>query len=331
MLYKDAGVNIKSAETVLKRIKMLAKKTFNKGVLSEIGSFGGLFDITLLNMKSPVLVSSIDSVGTKVKVASMAGKYRGIGMDMVNHSVNDILTLGAKPLFFLDYFASSKLNPGVLAEIVEGMSAACIENNCALIGGETAEMPGVYKKGEFDLAGTIIGGAEREKLITGKDIKKGDIVIGLPSSGLHTNGFSLARRVFFEELGWKIDKYIPEISDTIGNILLAVHTSYLNIVFPYLPSIKGIAHITGGGFYDNIVRILPEALNVIITKGKWDIPYIFKLIQKYGNVPEKEMFHTFNMGIGMVIITDDSSLSGKIKGSIEIGYVENGSKEVVIK
>ncbi len=331
MLYKDAGVNIKSAETALKRIKILAKKTFNKGVLSEIGSFGGLFDISRINIKSPVLVSSIDGVGTKVRVASMAGKYKGIGMDIVNHSVNDILTLGAKPLFFLDYFASSKLNPGVLTEIIEGMSSACIENNCALIGGETAEMPGVYKKGEFDLAGTIIGGAERGKLITGRNIKKGDIVIGLPSSGLHTNGFSLARKVFFEKLRWKIDKYIPEISDTIGNALLAVHTSYLNIVFPYLSSIKGIAHITGGGFYDNIVRILPGAINVVIMKSRWDVPHIFNLIQKYGDVPEYEMFHTFNMGIGMVIITDDSSLSGKIKGSVEIGYVENGNKEVIIK
>jgi len=331
MLYKDAGVNIKSAESALKNIKILAKKTFKKGVLSDIGSFGGLFDISQVKLKNPVLVSSTDSVGTKVKIASMAGKYKGIGMDMVSHSVNDILTLGAQPLFFLDYFASSRLDPEILVEIIEGISDACIENNCSLIGGETAELPGVYRQGEFDLVGTIIGSVEKEKIITGKNIQKGDILIGLSSSGLHTNGFSLARKIFFEKLNWDIDKYIPEISTTIGDVLLTVHRSYFSSVYPYLSTIKGIAHITGGGFYDNIPRILPKNLNVIITKKGWEIPFIFKLIQKYGDVPEEEMFHTFNMGIGMVLITDNISLLDKIDGSLKIGFVEKGNGRIIIR
>ena len=331
MLYKDAGVNIKSADKSLRRIKELARKTFGRGVLSDIGAFGGLFEVSQIGLNNPVLVSSIDGVGTKVKIAAMSGKYKGIGIDIVNHSVNDILTLGAKPLFFLDYFATAQLNPDVLSEIIEGISDACIENSCSLIGGETAEMPGVYLENEFDLAGAIVGGVEKGKIITGEKIKEGDIVIGLPSSGLHTNGFSLARKIFFEKLGWGVDRYIPEISATLGEALLRTHTSYFSVVYPHISNVKGIAHITGGGFYDNIPRILPDNLDAVIIKDRWEINPIFKLIQKYGDVPENEMFHTFNMGIGMVIITDDASLLSKVKNSIEIGYVEKGNKQVIIK
>jgi phosphoribosylformylglycinamidine cyclo-ligase len=338
--YSDAGVSIDNANLAVAKIRDFAKSTFNERTLTEIGSFGGMFSAAFPEMREPVLVASADGVGTKLKIAFDTGIHNTIGQDLVNHCVNDILVQGARPLFFLDYFATGKLSPDVTASVVEGISIACKENGCVLLGGETAEMPGFYKDGEYDLAGFIVGVVDKSKVIDGKNIKAGDVVLGLPSNGLQTNGYSLARKLFFETGGYKVDSFVEELGESVGEALLKTHASFLKPLDKLLDSgkIKGLAHITGGGFLENIPRILPENVSVEIKRGTWNELPIFGLMQKLGNVEEKEMFRTFNMGVGMVIIcaeSDKEAIVSHIENSgekcFEIGRVISGNKEVVIK
>jgi len=304
--YSDAGVSLLKGEEVVKRIKKHVKETFTPEVLLDSGLFAGAIDLKKIKkFSNPVLLSSIDGAGTKTNIAKQMNKWDSIGQDLVNHSVNDILCHGGIPLAFLDYIASAKLEPEIIEQIVEGMSIACKENNVSLIGGETAEMPGTYSEGEIDVAGTIIGIAEKNKLITGKKIKEKDVLIGLPSTGLHTNGYSLARKVL-EKTGRSLkEQFVAEKEDlTIGDELLKIHKSYLNEVSFLMQKfeLKGIAHITGGGLKGNLPRIFPEGIGAIINQNKIKVPFIFKFLQENGNIPEEEMFKTFNMGIGMVLI-----------------------------
>lgn len=303
MDYKQAGVDIEAGNEVVRRIRSMARGTFTPGVLSEIGSFGGLFQLSASGISDPVLVASADGVGTKLRVAFMAGVHRTIGRDLVNHCVNDILVQGAQPLFFLDYLATGRLDPEVAVQVVEGLAAGCRENGCALLGGETAEMPGFYADGEYDVAGFIVGAVARDRVIDGKQIGPGDALIGIPSSGLHTNGYSLARRIAFDIAGLRVDSHVPELGTTIGDALLAVHRSYLPLMRPLLGTglIKGMAHITGGGITDNLPRILPEGTAAEIDRSAWTVPSIFDWLQRTGGVPEDDMLRTFNMGIGLVV------------------------------
>ena len=333
--YSDAGVSIDNANLAVEKIKNFAKSTFNERTLTEIGSFGGMFSGAFPEMRDPVLVASADGVGTKLKIAFDTGIHNTIGQDLVNHCVNDILVQGARPLFFLDYFATGKLSPEVTASVVEGISIACKENGCVLLGGETAEMPGFYGDGEYDLAGFIVGVVDKSKVIDGKNIEPGDVVLGLPSNGLQTNGYSLARKLFFEVGGYKVDSYIEELGETGGEALLKTHTSFLKPLENLLDSgkIKGLAHITGGGFLENIPRILPENVSVEIKRGTWNELPIFGLMQKLGNVSDKEMFRTFNMGIGMIVICgeeDKEFVQNSLGEYFEVGRVVEGSKEVEI-
>jgi len=302
--YKDAGVDIQAGEKLVESIKGMVKDTHTPGVLSNIGGFGGLFRPDFTGFRDPVLVSSVDGVGTKLKVAFMAGKYDTVGQDLVNHCVNDIAVCGAEPLFFLDYFSTGKLEQHVAYDVIKGFTIACRENDCALIGGETAEMPDLYKEGEFDLAGTVVGVVDRSEIIDGKDVREGDILIGFSSSGLHTNGYSLARKVLFSK--YKIDDHVDDLGTTVGEALLAVHRSYLAIIrkLKSLDGIKALSHITGGGIIGNTKRVVPEGYELDIDWDSWDRPAIFDLIKKTGNVPEDDMRQTFNLGIGLVSITD---------------------------
>lgn len=336
--YADAGVDIDAATRATDRIKQLAKQTFNARTLSEIGSFGGMFDGAFPELKQPVLVASADGVGTKLKIAFLAGVHNTIGRDLVNHCVNDILVQGARPLFFLDYIATGKLLPDVVAAIVEGIAQGSRENGCVLLGGETAEMPDFYAEGEYDVAGFIVGVVDKEKIIDGKQIAAGDVLLALPSVGLHTNGYSLARKLFFEVAGHEVNTRLDELDATIGEALLQPHVSYLKPLDGLLDSgmIKGLAHITGGGLTDNIPRILPEHSAVEIKKGSWPILPIFQIMQKVGSVSEAEMYRTFNMGVGMVIVTSQSD-AGPVKSRLqalgeqvhEIGSVIEGHSEVL--
>jgi phosphoribosylformylglycinamidine cyclo-ligase len=303
--YSDAGVDIDAATRATDRIKELARTTFNERTLSEIGSFGGMFDGAFPNMSQPVLVASADGVGTKLKVAFATGVHNTVGRDLVNHCVNDILVQGARPLFFLDYVATGKLSPEVIASVVEGVANGCRENGCVLLGGETAEMPGFYGEGEYDIAGFIVGVVDRAKIIDGKAIAPGDVLLALPSVGLHTNGYSLARKLFFEVAGYEPQTYLPEVGMTAGEALLQPHVSYLRPLEALLDVavIKGLAHITGGGLTDNIPRILPAGTAVKIEPGSWPVLPVFELFRRLGNVSDSEMFRTFNMGVGMVIVT----------------------------
>jgi phosphoribosylformylglycinamidine cyclo-ligase len=305
MDYKAAGVDIDAGNETVRRIRGLARSTFTSGVLSEIGSFGGLFKLEPGQFREPVLVASADGVGTKLRVAFLAQRHDTIGGDLVNHCVNDILVQGAEPLFFLDYLATGRLSPAVAESIVGGIAAACRENSCALLGGETAEMPGFYGDGEYDLAGFIVGAVDRPRLITGRAIAVGDVLVGVPSSGLHTNGYSLARRVVFEHLRLDVDSYVPELSRTVGDALLEPHRSYLPIVGPLLDAgrIKGMAHITGGGITDNLPRVLPHGTAAVVDTAAWDVPPIFTWLQRSGSIPSDDMLRTFNMGIGLIIVT----------------------------
>jgi phosphoribosylformylglycinamidine cyclo-ligase len=337
--YSDAGVDIDAATRATDRIKELARQTFNQRTLSEIGSFGGMFDGAFPGLKQPVLVASADGVGTKLKIAFLANVHNTIGRDLVNHCVNDILVQGARPLFFLDYIATGKLEPETVAAIVEGIATGCRANGCVLLGGETAEMPDFYAGGEYDVAGFIVGVVDREKLIDGKAITEGDILLALPSVGLHTNGYSLARKLFFDVAGFKVDSHIDEIGVTVGDALLKTHVSYLQSLSPLLDggSIKGLAHITGGGLTDNIPRILPEGTAVEITKQSWPVLPIFNLMQSIGNVPESEMYRTFNMGVGMVVVIAPENTEAvkeeleKTGPVFEIGRVVQGNREVTFK
>jgi phosphoribosylformylglycinamidine cyclo-ligase len=303
MDYRQAGVDIDAGNSVVKRIRTLARQTFTPGVLSEIGSFGGLFDLSGAGVSDPVLVASADGVGTKLRLAFMTGRHDSIGRDLVNHCVNDILVQGAVPLFFLDYLATGRLEPDVAVQIVQGLAAACRENGCALLGGETAEMPGFYAEGEYDVAGFIVGIVSRGLLIDGKTIAPGDVLIGLRSSGLHTNGYSLARRVAFETAGLSHDSVVADLGTTIGDALLVPHRSYLPVIRPLLPQrmIKGMAHITGGGITDNLPRILPDGTHAEIDRAAWQVPPIFRWLQRTGQVPEGDMLRAFNMGIGLIV------------------------------
>jgi phosphoribosylformylglycinamidine cyclo-ligase len=305
MDYKASGVDIDAGNETVRRIRGLARATFTSGVLSEIGSFGGLFRLEPGQFREPVLVASADGVGTKLKVAFLAQRHDTIGGDLVNHCVNDVLVQGAEPLFFLDYLATGRLSPEVAESIVGGMAAACRENGCALLGGETAEMPGFYGDGEYDVAGFIVGAVDRSRLITGRTIAVGDVLVGLPSSGLHTNGYSLARRVIFEHLGLDIDTYVPELSRTVGDALLEPHRSYLPIIRPLLDGgrIKGMAHITGGGITDNLPRVLPHGTAAVVDTSAWEVPALFTWLERSGSIPHEDMMRTFNMGIGLIIVT----------------------------
>lgn len=310
--YKDSGVDIKAGEELINSIKDVVKETHNDNVLSNIGGFGALFTADFKKYKEPVLVSSVDGVGTKLIVAFKAGKYDTVGQDLVNHCVNDIAVCGATPLFFLDYFSTGKLEQNIGYNVIKGFSKACKENGVALIGGETAEMPDIYKEGEFDLAGTIVGVVDRENLITGDRISKGDRLIGFKSTGLHTNGYSLARKVLFSK--FDIDDSAEGLDGTIGEELLYVHKSYLNLItsLKEIDGVNGFSHITGGGIEGNTKRILPEGLKLSIDWSSWNRPVIFNLIQKTGNVPEEDMQATFNLGIGLVAVVSESSVE-KVK------------------
>lgn len=335
--YSDAGVDIDAADRATSRIKELARRTFNERTLSDIGSFGGMFDGAFPELRQPVLVASADGVGTKLKIAFLTGVHNTIGSDLVNHCVNDILVQGARPLFFLDYIATGKLSPDTIAAIIEGVTNGCRENGCVLLGGETAEMPGFYSDGEYDVAGFIVGIVDRDKVIDGKTIVPGDVVLGLASAGLHTNGYSLARKLFFDVAGYNVDTKLDRVGLAVGEALLQPHLSYLHVLGGLLDQevIKGLAHITGGGLTDNLPRILPDGTAVEITKGTWPILPIFTTMQELGSVSEAEMYRSFNMGVGMAIIcaSDDVQLlknhfAKENKKCYEIGRVVAGDKRV---
>jgi phosphoribosylformylglycinamidine cyclo-ligase len=338
MDYKDSGVDIDAGNEVVQRIRALARRTFTPGVLSEIGSFGGLFALSASGVREPVLVASADGVGTKLRVAFMTGIHDTIGRDLVNHCVNDILVQGARPLFFLDYLATGRLDPDVAVQIVEGLAGACRENGCALLGGETAEMPGFYADGEYDVAGFIVGVVDRSRIVDGRAIRAGDRLIGIPSSGLHTNGYSLARRIAFELAGLGVDDVVPELGQSIGEALLVPHRSYLPLIGPLLESgrIKGMAHITGGGITDNLPRVLPEGLEAVIDRSSWNVPAVFQWLQRAGSVPADDMLRTFNMGIGLIVacapehaapLLDELGRHGE-PGARVIGTIQDGRRGV---
>ena len=333
--YADAGVSIDNANLAVAKIREMARSTFNERTLTEIGSFGGMFSGAFPGMAEPILVASADGVGTKLKLAFETGIHNTVGADLVNHCVNDILVQGARPLFFLDYFATGKLEPDVTASVVEGMARACRENGCVLLGGETAEMPDFYPPGEYDLAGFIVGVVDKPRVIDGKSITPGDVVLGIPSTGLQTNGYSLARKLFFEIGGYSPDDFVDELGETVGEALLATHQSFLRPLEGLLDKgiIKGLAHITGGGFLENIPRILPDGVSVEINRGTWPELPIFSMMQRLGNVDEKEMFRTFNMGIGMVVICskgDKDAIADRVENCYEIGRVTSGTQTVKI-
>jgi len=302
--YADSGVDITGGDRAKQRIKYLAQRTFGKQVLSEIGGFGGLFRLDNAKYAAPVLVSSADGVGTKLKIAFALNTHHTVGADLVNHCVNDIAVQGATPLFFLDYLATGRLDEGVIEKVVSGLADACKANGCALIGGETAQMPGFYADGEYDLAGFIVGVVDKEKLITGAKIKVGDILIGFPSTGLHTNGYSLARKLFFEVAGYKPDQYVTAIKDKAGAALLKVHRSYLPIIKKLTAGdyTTGMAHITGGGITENLPRILPKGIAAHIELGSWPVLPIFEHLRELGSIEQEEMLRTFNLGIGLIAV-----------------------------
>jgi phosphoribosylformylglycinamidine cyclo-ligase len=332
MDYKSSGVDIDAGHETVRRIKSLARATFTPGVLSEIGSFGGLFSLGAA-WRDPVLVSSADGVGTKLKLAFMTGRHDTIGVDLVNHCVNDILVQGAVPLFFLDYLATGRLSPDVAEQIVKGLARGCQDNGCALLGGETAEMPGFYAKGEYDVAGFIVGAVERAHLITGSAISVGDVLIGL-----HTNGYSLARHVVFDGLKLSVDTHVPELGETVGEALLRPHRAYLAVIKPLLGTgmVKGMAHITGGGITDNLPRILPEGTTARVDRRSWRTPALFRWLGESGSVPEMDLRRALNMGIGLILVvapTDVDAvqaalLSAGEANSTVIGAIEAGTGEV---
>ncbi|MBI5139636.1 phosphoribosylformylglycinamidine cyclo-ligase [Candidatus Nomurabacteria bacterium] len=340
-LYTKAGVNIKKGNEVVKRIKSHVASTHNSAVLKNIGSFGGLFSLKdiLKKYKNPVLVQSIDGVGTKLSIAKLINKYQSVGEDIVGHSCGDIIAMGARPITFLDYVANEKLEPSVIEQMLLGMTKACRESGVALIGGETAEMPGTYTKGEHDIAGCITGIVEKDKIITGEKIKEGDMVLGFPSSGLHTNGFSLARKILFKKNKHTVRTKIKELGEPLGDALLKVHTNYTRPILKLLDAsveVRGIAHITGGGFIENIPRVLPKNLDAEIKKGSWPVLPIFSYLQKIGKVGEREMYTVFNMGIGLVVVVPQKEHK-KIKNLLKdykiflIGKIIKGSGKVIFQ
>lgn len=337
--YKEAGVNIDAANEAKHRIKNLARKTFNSQVLTEIGSFGALFRTDFRTMKDPVLVASTDGVGTKLKIAFMTGINNTIGYDLVAHCIDDIAVQGARPLFFMDYIATGELSPTVVADIIEGITKACLEANCPLIGGETAEMPGFYSKGEYDVAGFIVGVVDRDKIIDGSKIKPTDQLIGLPSLGLHTNGYSLARKLFFDTANHKPDTYLEELGCTVAESLLKPHKNYLPALTSLFDQdvVHGLAHITGGGFLENIPRILPENCQVEIKLGTWPVLPVFNVMQNIGKIDQQEMYRVFNMGIGMIVVVAKSNLDSVMnhfqnlsEPCYHIGQIVEGESKVTL-
>jgi len=308
--YKESGVDIEAGESLVSRIKKPIRSTFNKNVLADIGMFGGFYRADFKGIKKPILVSSVDGVGTKLKIAIAMNRHDTVGQDLVNHCVNDILVCGAKPLFFLDYYAAGKLSPAVAERVILGFVKACKENECALIGGETAEMPGMYEANDYDIAGTIVGVVDETKVLNGKKVSKGDVLIGLPSAGLHTNGYSLARQALLNK--FTLHTYVDELNKTVGDALLTVHRSYYPSIYPLLQqsigrNIHGLSHITGGGIEGNTMRVVPKKLRLNVDWDSWDRPAIFDLIQRSGDVPEKDMRRTFNLGVGLILIVDRKS------------------------
>lgn len=335
--YADSGVNIDAGNEAVRRMKQHIRSTFTEGVLADVGSFGGMFQPNFAGMSEPVLVCSMDGVGTKLKVAFMTGKHDTVGRDLVWHCVNDILVQGARPLLFLDYYATGKLDPIVAADVVKGLAEGCRTSGCVLIGGETAEMPGMYAEGEYDIAGCIIGMVDKSKILTGDRVAPGDVLIGLASDGLHTNGYSLARKVLFEVGGLTVDTEVEELGTTVGEALLAPHRCYAPAVLPLLAgdAIKAMAHLTGGGFYDNIPRSLPEGCGAVVKLSSFTVLPIFELIQRLGKVPQADMFRTFNMGIGLVLIVEPAQAEATVaaltaagESAAIIGEVVAGAHEV---
>jgi phosphoribosylformylglycinamidine cyclo-ligase len=339
LTYRDSGVDIDAKMRAINRLRLIARGTFKKGVLTDIGSFGGLFDLQAAgSFRHPVLVSSTDGVGTKLRIAFQTGIHRTVGMDLVNHCINDILVQGAVPLFFLDYIAMGKLDPAVMTDVVSGLARACREAGCALIGGETAEMPDLYKSGDYDLAGFIVGVVDRDQVIDGARIASGDVLIGLPSSGLHTNGYSLARKIFFERRRFRPDTRVPELNRTVAEELLQVHRSYLPALRGLITTgaVYGLAHITGGGFTDNMPRILPRGIAARIDVGTWPVPPVFDYLKAEGRIDDDEMFRTFNMGIGMVLVVPlhresevVKHLEGRGEKHFRIGEIVRGNRNVI--
>jgi phosphoribosylformylglycinamidine cyclo-ligase len=307
LTYREAGVDIDKANEAKRRIKRLARSTFSDSVVSDIGAFAGLFRPRLEGIKRPIIVSSVDGVGTKLKIAFMTHTHDTVGIDIVSHCTNDILVQGALPLFFLDYIAAGKLEPGVIEKIVEGLAKGCRQSECALLGGETAEMPDFYQQGEYDLAGFIVGIADEETLFHPRNVKRGDILIGLPSSGLHTNGYSLVRKLLFEQEKLTVDSYLPDLGRTVGEELLIPHRNYLPLIKEWVQQnqLHGVAHITGGGITENLSRVIPSDLNAEVQRGHWEILPIFDLIQERGKVRQDEMYRTFNMGLGMILVVSE--------------------------
>jgi len=335
--YADAGVDISQGDRTKDKIKFLAQKTFNRNVLGGIGGFGALYRMDLQRWKNPILVSSADGVGTKLKLAFELNQHQTVGQDLVNHCVNDIAVQGATPLFFLDYFASGRLDPSVTEDVISGLAVACKANGCALIGGETAQMPGFYTDGEYDLAGCIVGAVDREKMVTGAGIKPGDVLIGLPSTGLHTNGYSLARKLFFEVAGYKPTQYVGAIKDKAGAALMKTHRSYLPVIQKLVTAgvTTGMAHITGGGITENLPRILPKNCQAQIELGSWPVLPIFEHLRELGKVEQDEMMRTFNMGIGLIAAIPAEKFK-RAKGLLDraeekfhvIGRIVKGEKRV---
>ena len=340
MTYSQAGVDITNGNKAVDMIKPIVKSTFRPEVVTDLGGFGGLFALNKDKYEEPILISGTDGVGTKLKVAFDTGVHNTIGIDAVAMCVNDVLVNGAEPLFFLDYLAVGKLEPEQVAQVVEGVAEGCRQAGCALIGGETAEMPGFYTPGEYDVAGFTVGIVDKKKMIDGSTIKEGDVVLGLPSSGLHSNGYSLARKVMFEKAGYKPEDKVELLGTTVGEAMLKPTRIYVKTVLGMLEKaeVKGMAHITGGGFLENIPRVLPDDVDVIIEEGSWPVPPIFSLIESIGNIEKKEMYRTFNMGIGYVIITDQANAMkicdymSEIKEEVYlIGMVVSGDKKVLVK
>ncbi len=336
--YADAGVDIERANRAKQRIKYLAHKTFTKSVLSDIGGFGGLFQVDKTKYTDPVLVSSVDGVGTKLKVAFEMNLHHTIGADLVNHCVNDIAVQGAAPLFFMDYIATGKLEPEIIEKVVEGLADACQHNGCALIGGETAEMPGFYPNTEYDIAGFIVGVVEKEKIVTGKDVQPGDVLIGLPSNGLHTNGYSLARKLLFSVARYSPETYVNEVKNKVGNELMRTHKSYWPVIRRLVEAeaVSAMAHITGGGITENLPRVLPKGTGAVVEMGSWPVLPIFEHMQKLGNIEHAEMMRTFNMGIGMVLVVPTKKFK-KVQSILDragekaytIGRIVKGDRKVI--
>jgi len=351
LTYAASGVDINTKTNLLKRLRPLFQSTFTQNVAGDIGAFGGFFSVANLGMEEPVLVASADSVGTKVRVAAMAGKHKGIGKDIVAHCCNDIVCQGAQPLFFLDYFAAAKLEAPIMEQVVEGLAEECRRAGCALIGGETAELPGFYQIGDYDLVGFIVGVIDKKRVITGERVRPGDALIGLASDGLHTNGYSLARKLFFDVKGYKVDKFLPELGCTLGEALLQPHRLYSPAILQLINGevggglrkarqfdIHGIAHITGGGLPDNLPRCLPKGCRAVIDRTSWEVPPLFRLMQKLGRIADDEMFHVFNMGIGAVVVVPQKQAEAAVKRLAElgekavvIGKVEEGERGVGIR